>query len=144
MTADEIQQTWVQPCDKEATRSVVQSTLFLMKTGVASHLTDADFVCQRGLEAFCNDERTTRISQSVRTTLAMQRVLKRVGPPYHKLPELIAKAYGKCTRTSRSLALRKAKVDRRAILMGTAASTIASCGAVASEESQGSTEDATR
>lgn len=111
MSTDEINSAWMNRYDKRETRKVIDSTIFLMKTGAGAMLTEDDYFCSRGLEHLVDYTRTERIKTSLKITLAMQRVLRRSGA--HS-PEMIARAYRAYAFKSQRAAYRKAMNDREA------------------------------
>jgi hypothetical protein len=113
MSQDEVYNTWISRFERKQSRSVVESTIYLMKTGVGCKFSDEDFFCPRGLERRFADssEYDEEVKKSKKIALAMQRLLRRSGKTS---PEMIAKAYRKFTIRSCSLAIRKAKMDQDA------------------------------
>jgi hypothetical protein len=111
MSADEINSAWMNYYDKKENRQVLNSTVYLMKTGAGAQLTEDDYFCSRGLEHLVDDSRTQQIKKSHRIALAMQRLLRRSGA---YSPEMIAKAYRAYTFKSQRAAYRKAFHDRAA------------------------------
>lgn len=96
----------------------IENTIFLMKSGVGTHLAEEDHFCARGLEHLYHEEPLDydqEVKKSVQIALALQRVLKRAGT---SSPEMIAKAYRKYTFRSRCLASRKAANDRAYVAQG--------------------------
>jgi hypothetical protein len=111
MSADEINSAWMNCYDKKESRQILNSTVYLMKTGAGAKLTEDDYFCSRGLEYLVDDSRTERIKKSHRIALAMQRLLRRSGA---YSPEMIARAYRAYTFKSQRAAYRKALHDRSA------------------------------
>ena len=113
MSKDEIQRVWINRYERRQNRTVVESTIFLMETGVGIHLSEDDYFCPRGLEHLWKKSTTTydetNVKASHKIALAMQRILRRVGASN---PDLIAKVYRKYTLKSRTAAHKKALDDQ--------------------------------
>jgi hypothetical protein len=112
MSDDEINRVWMNRSEMRQNKRVVSNTVFLMKSGVGSHLTEEDYFCSRGLEHWVDDEHEGRVKTSHKIALAMQRILKRAGSSN---PEMIARAYRKYTFKSQRAARKKAMHDQAAV-----------------------------
>ena len=113
MSHEEILNAWSNRQERKQSRTAIENTVYLMKTGVGYKLSDEDFVCPRGLEHFWEKgtEYDAVVKKSHKVALAMQRILRRSGATS---PEMIARAYRKYTITSRRMAYQKAQDDRLA------------------------------
>jgi hypothetical protein len=122
MSDDEIQNAWLSRHERRQNRTDLHSTIFLLKTGLETQLSDDDSFCARGLEHLCSEKTATcgydlaEAKKSQKIALAMQRILRRVGATN---PDMIAKAYRQYTLRSRSVAYRKALDDQAATGTGT-------------------------
>jgi hypothetical protein len=110
MSKEEINEVWMNRYDMKQTKMAVNSTVFLMKSGVGALLTEADDFCQRGLEHLLDEKYAYRVKKSQGIALAMQRFLRRNGA---KNPEMIAKAYTAYTVASRDAAHKLALDDQK-------------------------------
>ena len=110
MSTEEINEVWMNRYDIKQTKLAVNSTVFLMKSGVGALLTEADDFCQRGLEHLLDEKYAHRVKKSQGIALAMQRLLRRSGS---KNPEMIAKAYTAYTVASRDAAHKFALDDQK-------------------------------
>jgi hypothetical protein len=110
MSAEEINDVWMNRYDIKQTKQAVNSTVFLMKSGVGALLTEADDFCERGLEHLLDEKYAHRVKKSQGIALAVQRFLRRNGA---KNPEMIAKAYTAYTVVSRENAHNLALDDQK-------------------------------
>jgi hypothetical protein len=110
MSTEEINEVWMNQYDIEQTKQGVNSTVFLMKSGVGALLTEADEFCQRGLEHLLDEKYLLRVKKSQGITLAIQRFLRGNGT---KNPEMIAIAYKAYTVASRDVAHTLALDDQK-------------------------------
>ena len=113
MTLKEKRRTWVTRLERAQMKGVSDHTVYLMKSGVGTHLTHDDYFCPRGLEhrwdassANCRDE----AYKSHKIALAMQRLLRRSRT---QSPEMIARAYRKYTLKSRKIAYQRGLEDQQ-------------------------------
>jgi hypothetical protein len=110
MSTEEINEVWMNRYDIKQTKQAMNSTVFLMKSGVGALLTEADDFCQRGLEHLLDEKYALRVKKSRGIALAMQGFLRRNGS---NNPDMIAKAYTAYTVASRDAAHKLALYDQK-------------------------------
>ena len=117
MSRKEIQKTWINRYERRQSRTAINNTVYLMKTGVGYELTEEDHVCPRGLEHLYDElsiECDEEAKKSQKIALAMQRLLRRTGTTS---PKMIARAYFKYTIRSRRIAYDKAIRDQTEVVL---------------------------
>jgi hypothetical protein len=111
MSPDEITKMWMGHFDRRENKRDINNTIFLMRSGLTTKLTEDDYFCPRGLEHFVNHKNEQKVicKKSVAIALAMQRLLRKAGTSN---PIMIARAYHKYTMKSQQVAYKKALYDQ--------------------------------
>jgi hypothetical protein len=111
MSPDEITKMWMDRFDRRENKLDINNTIFLMRSGLSTKLSEDDYFCPRGLEHLVGlkNEQKVVCKKSVAIALAMQRVLRKSGTSN---PIMIARAYHKYTMKSQQVAYKKALYDQ--------------------------------